>query len=115
MPAAAAATPREQASKASDTARLKAARRLRKPQASVDKSRKDKHPEKAAKTAVAKRAVGDRRSGIADARAAAREQAERDATADRIYQLSQLSAPIIVDAKACKRIGARGESIYENC
>ena len=46
---------------------------------------------------------------------AAREQAERDARAERIYRSSQLSAPIIVEATACKRIGSHGESIYENC
>lgn len=46
---------------------------------------------------------------------AIRERAERDARAQRIYRASQLSAPIIVDARACKRIGAHGESIYENC
>ena len=44
-----------------------------------------------------------------------REHADRDARAERIYRSSQLSAPIIIDAKACKRIGSRGESIYENC
>jgi hypothetical protein len=46
---------------------------------------------------------------------AAREQVERDARSERIYRSSQLSAPIIIDAKACKRIGIHGESIYENC
>ncbi len=46
---------------------------------------------------------------------AAREQAERDARAERIYRSSQLSAPIIVEATACKRIGSHGESVYENC
>ena len=45
----------------------------------------------------------------------AHEAAERDARAENLYRSSQLSAPIIKDAKACKRIGARGESIYENC
>jgi hypothetical protein len=48
-------------------------------------------------------------------KAAARESAERDARAERLYRSSQLSAPILKDAKACKRIGAHGESIYENC
>ena len=46
---------------------------------------------------------------------AAREQFERDARAERIYRSSQLSAPIIINAKACKRIGTHGDSIYENC
>jgi hypothetical protein len=56
------------------------------------------------------------RRDIARAEAVAiRERAERDARAQRIYRNSQLSAPIIPDAKACKRLGAHGESIYENC
>ena len=42
-------------------------------------------------------------------------QAESNARAERLYRASQVSAPIIIDAKACKRIGAHGESIYENC
>jgi len=42
-------------------------------------------------------------------------QAETDARAERLYRASQFSAPIIIDAKACKRVGAHGESIYENC
>lgn len=49
------------------------------------------------------------------ARAAVSEQAERDARAQRLYRSSQTSAPIIRNARACKRIGAHGESIYENC
>ena len=44
-----------------------------------------------------------------------RDATERDARAERLYRSSQLSTPIIPDAKACKRIGAHGESIYENC
>lgn len=48
-------------------------------------------------------------------KAAARDQSERDARSERLYRSSQLSAPIITDAKACKRTGAHGESIYENC
>jgi hypothetical protein len=56
------------------------------------------------------------RSDLAAARKAAlQEKAEAGARADRLYGASQLSAPIIVNAKACKRIGANGESIYENC
>jgi hypothetical protein len=42
-------------------------------------------------------------------------QAESNARAERLYRASQLSAPIIIDAKACKRVGRHGESIYENC
>lgn len=56
-----------------------------------------------------------RRDAQANGKVAAREQSERDSRAERLYRSSQLSAPIITDAKACKRIGARGESIYENC
>lgn len=48
-------------------------------------------------------------------KAAARDQALRDARAERLYQSSQFSAPIILHAKACKRTGAGGQSIYENC
>ena len=53
--------------------------------------------------------------GAAAQRAAARDQVERNARADRLYRSSQVSAPIITNATACKRIGAHGESIYENC
>ena len=42
-------------------------------------------------------------------------QAEGNARAERLYRASQFSAPIIIDAKACKRVGTHGESIYENC
>lgn len=49
------------------------------------------------------------------ARILAREKQDIDARADRLYRASQVSAPIIVDAKACRRTGAHGESIYENC
>jgi len=42
-------------------------------------------------------------------------QAESNARAERLYRASQISAPIIIDAKACRRVGAHGESIYENC
>ncbi|HTA65603.1 MAG TPA: hypothetical protein VK753_08865 [Xanthomonadaceae bacterium] len=56
------------------------------------------------------------RQDVAEARkAAALEQAQARARADDLYAASQTNAPIIVDAKACKRIGANGESIYENC
>ena len=57
----------------------------------------------------------NRRDAHAAEKYAIREQAERDARAERIYRSSQFSAPIIIDAKACKRIGPHGESIYENC
>ena len=54
-------------------------------------------------------------AAVSAQKAAAREAAERDARAENLYRSSQLSAPIIKDAKACKRIGTHGESIYENC
>lgn len=44
-----------------------------------------------------------------------REQAQIDARAAHIYALSQTNAPILDDTRACKRIGAHGESIYQNC
>ena len=66
-----------------------------------------------------KHGAGQAKQNRRDARAAEkyaiREQAERDARAERIYRSSQFSAPIIIDARACKRRGAHGESIYENC
>lgn len=52
---------------------------------------------------------------LAARKAAVREVLERNARANRLYQNSQFSAPIIINAKACKRIGVHGESIYENC
>ena len=55
------------------------------------------------------------RESLSAEKYALREHAERDARAERIYRSSQLSVPIIIDAKACKRIGRHGESIYENC
>lgn len=50
----------------------------------------------------------------ADAEAKA-QQAAAAARAQRLYESSQTSAPIIPHATACKRVGADGESIYENC
>ena len=47
--------------------------------------------------------------------AEARETIERNARAEYLYRSSQLSAPIVTNATACKRIGAHGESVYENC
>lgn len=64
---------------------------------------------------VAVKAKQIRRDARAAEKYAIREQAERDARAERIYRSSQLSTPIIIDARACKRIGTHGESIYENC
>ena len=56
------------------------------------------------------------RSDITAARKAALQaKADASARANRLYDASQLSAPIIVNAKACKRTGENGESIYENC
>lgn len=56
-----------------------------------------------------------RADALAARNAVAREDAERDARAERLYRSSQLSAPILKDAKACKRTSANGMSIYENC
>jgi hypothetical protein len=56
-----------------------------------------------------------RADALAARNAVVREDAERDARAERLYRSSQLSAPILKDAKACKRTGANGMSIYENC
>lgn len=61
------------------------------------------------------RAIVDRASNRNFAAARKAAQAESDARAERLYRASRFSAPIIIDAKACKRIGAHGESIYENC
>jgi len=57
----------------------------------------------------------EHRDALAAEKTAIREHGERDARVERIYRSSQLSAPIIVDARACRRIGMHGESIYENC
>jgi hypothetical protein len=57
----------------------------------------------------------DRRDAVIAEKSSIRERAERDARAERIYRSSQLSAPIILDARACRRIDLHGESIYENC
>ncbi|MBS0193952.1 MAG: hypothetical protein JSR34_06875 [Proteobacteria bacterium] len=48
-------------------------------------------------------------------RAQQREQAAAAARAAHIYAVSQTNAPILADTRACKRTGAHGESIYENC
>jgi hypothetical protein len=56
-----------------------------------------------------------RRELVEQRKEAALQKAEVDARAKRIYDASQTSAPIIIDAKACKHVGANGESIYENC
>jgi hypothetical protein len=63
-----------------------------------------------------RRSVRQYDSGIlAIERQTMREQAERAALAERVYRSALVSAPIITDARACKRTGAHGESIYENC
>jgi hypothetical protein len=56
-----------------------------------------------------------RLDALAARNAVVREDAERDARTERLYRSSQLSAPILKDAKACKRTSANGMSIYENC
>ncbi|HTD28272.1 MAG TPA: hypothetical protein VK660_02680 [Xanthomonadaceae bacterium] len=61
------------------------------------------------------RVVANKRSNKELEAAEKSAQADRDARAERIYRSSQLSAPIVIDAKACKRKGTNGESIYENC
>jgi len=61
------------------------------------------------------RAIVGRASNTNVAAAQKAAQAQSNARAERLYRASQFSAPIIIDAKACKRIGAHGESIYENC
>jgi predicted membrane-bound mannosyltransferase len=68
---------------------------------------------------VAQRPASERKpdhvAAIATQKADAHDAAERYARAERLYRGSQVSAPIVKDAKACKRIGAHGESIFENC
>lgn len=91
-------------------------RRRRAPRARL---RKEIHRKKTLLTHAAHVASNERKPdrGLATAirNADARDAAERDARAERLYRSSQLSAPIIPDAKACRRSGAHGESIYENC
>ncbi len=77
--------------------------------------RRDAPPAAHAQQRVAVRTIGGRGNAMVWQKAAASEQFERDARAQRLYRSSQFSAPIIKDAKACRRIGAHGESIYENC
>ena len=48
-------------------------------------------------------------------RAQQRQRAQISARAERRYALSQTSAPILTDTRACKRVGPQGQSIYENC
>ena len=92
------------------------ARSRRVPHARVRKEdrRKDALPAPA-KRATSNTGKADRSLAAAIRRDDAREAAERDARAERLYRSSQLSAPIIPGAKACRRTGAHGESIYENC
>lgn len=53
---------------------------------------------------------------LAEARkAAALEQAQVRERADDLYAASQANHPIIADARACRRVSADGESVYENC
>lgn len=63
--------------------------------------------------------TGDRRARprefVREQQARQRQQAEVAARADRIYALARTNAPILTDTRACKRVGALGESIYENC
>jgi hypothetical protein len=87
-----------------ERARMRAAR----------KARKEK-PIVAVKAHAPERIVVQKISGRNFAAAQKTEQVEANARAERLYRASQFSAPILIDAKACKRIGANGESIYENC
>jgi hypothetical protein len=77
------------------------------------KAFRDKPAPPAAKPVAAHKTA--EKSLAADQKTAAREQAEGVARANRLYQSSQFSAPIITDPTACRRTGANGESIYENC
>lgn len=83
------------------------------------KARKENHHDAIPLAHIPQRTASERKqirvAAISVQKAAAREATERDARAENLYRSSQLSAPIIKDAKACKRIGAHGESIYENC
>ncbi|HEY2345815.1 MAG TPA: hypothetical protein VGH80_08020 [Xanthomonadaceae bacterium] len=89
----------------SSHAKMRAARKGRK------EPKKQATP-KTARVAVAKVSAHD----LAEARkAAALEQAQMQERADALYAVSQANNPILVDAKACRRVGANGESIYENC
>lgn len=86
-------------------------------QAKMRAARKGRHERKKPEARIA-RVVATKVStrGLAEARkAAALEQAQVRERAGRIYAVSQANAPILADTSACKRIGAHGESVYENC
>jgi hypothetical protein len=79
-------------------------------------ARKARKPSKAMAVVLAPtRVIIEKASNENFATAQKAAQAESNARTERLYRDSQVSAPIIIDAKACKRIGAHGESIYENC
>ncbi|MEO5596829.1 MAG: hypothetical protein ABIQ97_06735 [Lysobacteraceae bacterium] len=97
-----------------------AAMRVRQPRARRPSARASSGAGKAAATTKVRSAntrpqKASRGQLTAARNAQSREVAERDARSMRIYRTSQLSAPIIPDATSCKRVGAHGESIYENC
>jgi len=79
-------------------------------------ARKARKPSKAKPAVLAPaRTIVEKASNNNFAAAQKAAQAESNGRAERLYRASQFSAPIILDAKACKRVGASGESIYENC
>jgi len=95
------------------------ARRVAAPKRDARDASRPQRAERGARAATATRSSADRKLLVrllAQARATdAREKAEAGARAERIYRTSQVSAPIIADTRACKRIGADGRSVYENC
>ncbi len=111
---AAAPTSTSQSRTSADQRILKAARRSHGSHASNKKPHKDKRIDKPVEARAVTR-VTRRGNAQTAQKSVVREQSERDARAERLYRSSQFSAPIIPDATACKRIGAHGESIYENC
>jgi len=109
-PVAASAAPAPQASTHSGSTSRKHDRAL------TRAARKARRTPKAKPSKPAPERVIVYRTSNANAAAAQKAaQAESTARAERLYRASQFSAPILIDAKACKRVGAHGESIYENC
>ncbi len=93
---------------------LKAARRSHGSHASNKKPHTNKRIDKPVETRAVIR-ITSRGNAQTAQKSTVRERSERNARAQRLYRSSQFSAPVIPDATACKRIGAHGESIYENC
>lgn len=110
VPVAASAAPNPQAPPRSSNASRKHDRGLTR---AARKARKA--PKAKPATPAPKRVIVYRPSNANFAAAQKAMQAESNARAERLYRASQFSAPILIDAKACKRIGKHGESIYENC